>query len=332
MPLPESRPELAASPDAASVTPASILGIGCALPQTRIASSEIAGRLGLEPGWIERRTGIRHRRREHPETGVLRLATRAGQRALAAAGVEAAELDLVLVATLCADDLTPGAAPQVATALGAGKAGAFDIGAACNGFISALATAAGMIESGRAGRVLVIGAEVMSRFLDHADRRTAGLFGDGAGAAVVGAGGSGRIGRILLEGDGEAWELIRVKLSDRLLRMDGHATFLRAVAALTASTRELLEHERLDTGDIDLFVYHQANGRILSAVADRLGVDDGRVLDVIAETGNTSAASIPLALGEAIKTGRLQPGMRVVLGAVGAGLLWGTCLVEWGGA
>jgi len=330
VPLPESRPQ--ADPVPAPTTSASILGIGCALPQTRIASSEIAGRLGLEPGWIERRTGIRHRRREHPETGVLRLATRAGERALAAAGIEAAELDLVLVATLCADDLTPGAAPQVATALGANRAGAFDIGAACNGFISALATAAGMIESGRAGRVLVIGAEVMSRFIDHADRRTAGLFGDGAGAAVVGAGGTGRIGRILLEGDGEAAELIRVKLSDRLLRMDGHATFLRAVGALTASTQELLEHERLSTGDIDLFVYHQANGRILSAVADRLGVADGRVLDVIAETGNTSAASIPLALGEAIKTGRLQPGMRVVLGAVGAGLLWGTCLIEWGGA
>lgn len=330
MPLPESRPELDTTP--APTASASILGIGCALPQTRIASSEIAGRLGLEAGWIERRTGIRHRRREHPEAGVLRLATRAGERALTAAGVDATELDLVLVATLCADDLTPGAAPQVATALGAAKAGAFDIGAACNGFISALATAAGLVESGRARRVLVIGAEVMSRFIDHADRRTAGLFGDGAGAAVVGNGGSGRIGRVLLDGDGEGAELIRVSLSHRLLRMDGHATFLRAVAALTSSTQKLLEHERLTTDDIDLFVYHQANGRILSAVADRLGVADGRVLDVIAETGNTSAASIPLALGEAIRTGRLAPGMRVVLGAVGAGLLWGTCLLEWGQA
>lgn len=330
MPLPEARRRQATAP--ADTTSATILGIGCALPETRISSDEIAGRLGLEPGWIERRTGIRGRRREHPEGGVLRLATRAGERALAVSGVAADQLDLVIVATLCADELTPGAAAQVATGLGATGAGAFDVGAACAGFLSALAPAAAMIEAGRAERVLVIGAEVMSRFLDHADRRTAGLFGDGAGAAVVGAGGAGRIGPVLLHSDGEGAELIRVELSERLLRMDGHATFLRAVAALTGSTRELLERESLTTGDIDLFVYHQANGRILSAVGERLGVTDGRVLDVIAETGNTSAASIPLALGDAVASGRLRPGMRVVVGAVGAGLVWGTALIEWGGA
>jgi 3-oxoacyl-[acyl-carrier-protein] synthase-3 len=309
---------------------AGIGGLGSALPPKRIGNEAIAAHLGLEAGWIERRTGIRERRRAAPDEGVSELASRAGRAALRSAGIDARELDMVLVATLAADDITPGAAPIVAAALGAVNAAAFDIGAACAGSLAALALAAGWIESGRARHVLVIGAEVLTRFVDPDDRRTMPLFGDGAGAMVLSAGTSETFGPFVFGSDGSHAQTIRATRATGILEMDGHETFLRAVEQLSACTREVLMRAGLDLEDVDLFVYHQANARILSTVANRLGVPRERVFDCIAELGNTSAASLPLALEQAVRRGELKSGDRVVLGAIGAGLVWGATVLRWG--
>jgi 3-oxoacyl-[acyl-carrier-protein] synthase-3 len=292
----------------------------------------VATRLGVAPEWIERRTGIRSRRRARGNVRLADLAADAGRDALANAGVAPAELDMVLVATLSADELTPNAAPQVAHALGADGAGAMDIGAACTGFVSGLTLAAALVEAGRCDKALVIGAELLSRYTDRDDRSTAGLFGDGAGAVVVAADAAGTVGSASLGSDGAAAPYIVAPRDTGLIAMDGHETFKRAVSTLASNALETLEQNGLTRDDIDLFVFHQANGRILSAVAETLGVDDGRVLDAIAEVGNTSAASIPLALDEARRQGRLEPGARVLLGAVGAGFTWGATVVTWGAA
>ena len=311
---------------------AGIVGFGSALPSGIVSSNAIAQRIGVPAGWIERRTGIRRRRHAGADDRVWRLAAAAGSDALAAGGMDADALDLVLVATLAPDDITPNAAPLVAQALGATSAGAIDVGAACTGFVSALELGAACIESGRAEGVLVVGAEIMSRFVDHGDRRTAGLFGDGAGAVVLAPGQSGRVGASVLGCDGAAAEFIRAPRATGLIEMDGHETFRRAVATLCENARQTLAANGLTRDDVDLFVLHQANGRILSAVADGLGVKPARVLDVIADVGNTSAASIPLALAQAQRDGRLAAGDRVLLGAVGAGFTWGATVVTWGTA
>jgi 3-oxoacyl-[acyl-carrier-protein] synthase III len=329
-----SSPDLVVA--APSISPllrtAGVAGLGVALPEDAVSNADIAANIGVDAAWIERRTGIRSRRHAAPGARLTDLAAAAARNALAAAGTEAGAVDVVLVATLSADELTPNAAPQVAESIGAHSAGAMDIGAACTGFISGVAAGAGLIESGRADRVLIVGAEIMSRHLDHRDRKTAMLFGDGAGAVVVTADADGGIGPVVLRSDGAAAAFIRADRATGLVRMDGHETFKRATAALIGSTREVLDRSGLTTDDVDLFVYHQANGRITSAVAEALDVTDGRVLDVIADIGNTSAASIPLALAEARQLGLLHPGARVVLGAVGAGFTWGAAVLEWGRA
>lgn len=311
---------------------AGIAGLGSALPTEVVTNEAIAPRIGVDAEWIERRTGIRARRHAGAGTTVASLASAAGAEALMLAGLPADQLDLILVATLSPDDLTPTVAPRVANALGAERAGAIDVGAACTGFVSALGLGAGMIEAGRAETVLVIGAEILSRFLDHGDKRTAGLFGDGAGAALLATGDHGRVGPVVLAADGSAASLIQARHDEQLIRMDGHETFKRAVSALTSCTRDAVALADLTLDDIDLFVFHQANGRILSTLQETLGVAPERVLDVIADFGNTSAASIPLALARASREGLLAPGDRVVLGAVGAGFTWGATVVEWGRA
>jgi 3-oxoacyl-[acyl-carrier-protein] synthase-3 len=193
-----------------------------------------------------------------------------------------------------------------------------------------LALATGWIESGRAQHVLAIGAEVLTRFVDPDDRRTMPLFGDGAGAIVVSAGAGTAIGPFVFGSDGSRSHAIRATRATGLLEMDGHETFLRAVEKLSDCTREAIQRAGLGLEDVDLFIYHQANSRILQVVADRLGVPRDRVFDCIADFGNTSAASLPLALEEAVRTGALEPGAQVVLGAVGAGLVWGATVLRWG--
>jgi 3-oxoacyl-[acyl-carrier-protein] synthase-3 len=296
-----------------------------------VANAEIAERLGLDDEWIVSRTGIRERRRVAAGEGVVELAVAAGRQALERAGMEADEVDLVLVATLAPDDITPNAAPLVAHELGATRAGAMDIGAACTGFLTALSVATAQVESRRARNVLVIGSEVLSRFTDPDDRRTAALFGDGAGAAVVAPaeGGRGRIGPIALRADGSGYGLIVASKDDPYMRMQGHDTFREAVRRLSEATREAAELAAVELDQIDLFAYHQANSRILSAVAERLELDPGRVIDCIDRYGNTSAATLPIALDEAATRGMLASGDTVLLAAFGAGFTYGAGVIEW---
>jgi 3-oxoacyl-[acyl-carrier-protein] synthase III len=308
-----------------------IASIAAELPGRVIENEELARPLGIDSEWISSRTGVQRRRRAQGET-LVDLAAVAGARALVLADVDPAELDLVLVATFTPDQLQPHAAPLVADRLGARSAGAMDVGAACTGFLSALSLAAAQLESGRARAALVVGAELLSTVTDFGDRRTAGLFGDGAGAAVVTVGGPGQIGPVALRCDGGRAELIQATHEERLIRMDGRATFRAAVAAMTDVTQEVVSDAGLALEEIDLFVYHQANSRIISAVGERLGLPGDRVIDCLAECGNTSAASIPIALSQAAGRGMLRKGSRVLLSAFGAGLTWGAGIVEWEGA
>jgi 3-oxoacyl-[acyl-carrier-protein] synthase III len=322
---------LGAERRAPQIGTAGIVGMGSALPARAVTNAEIAARVGVDVAWIQRRTGICERRYAAAGERVSDLAAAAGRMALADAGVDAADVDLVLVATLAADEITPATAPLVAHELGMVDTAAIDVGAACAGTIAALAHATAWIEAGRARNVLVIGAEILTRFVDRDDRRTAPLFGDGAGALVVSWDAGGSFGPFVLGSDGGAAQAIRATRERGLLEMEGHETFLMAVQRLASCTEQVLAQAGLSLDDVDLFVYHQANGRILSSVAERLGVAGERVFDCIAQLGNTSAASVPLALVEAQRAGLLEPGTRVLLGAVGAGLVWGATVMTWGG-
>ncbi len=328
-PTPGSR--LGAPPAARTGQGCAIASVGVSLPETIVLNQAIATRLGVADDWIERRTGIRARRFAQPDERLATHATLAAGAGLKRAGVAAADVDLVLVATTTSDELLPNAAPLVAHALGASRAGAFDVGAACTGFLSALATGSAQIEAGRAGCVVVIGADFMSRITDHDDRATAAVFADGAGAAVlVATDQSSRIGPVVLGADGSGAEDIYVGRTEALIRMRGHETFREAVARLSESTLAATAAAGVELDEIDLFVYHQANGRILTAVAERLELAPDRVVDCIGEYGNTSAATLPLALGFSEAHGLLHEGDRVLLGAFGAGFTWGATVVEWG--
>jgi 3-oxoacyl-[acyl-carrier-protein] synthase-3 len=303
-----------------------IAAVGVSLPAQSVGNAEIEARIGLAEGWIERRTGIVSRRISSEGDSLTAHAAAAATDALERARVEAAEVDLVLVATTTADDVLPNAAPLVAGAIGAGHAGAFDIGAACTGFLSALAVGCGQIECRRARCVVVVGVDFMSRITDPLDRGTAAVFADGAGAVVLLACDEGRVGPIVLGSDAAGAEHIHVRRERPVVFMHGHETFREAVARMSEATVEAAAAANVDLDDIDLFVYHQANGRILAAVGERLGVAPERVVDCIGELGNTSAATVPLALAAADP----QPGDLVLLGAFGAGFTWGATVVRWG--
>jgi 3-oxoacyl-[acyl-carrier-protein] synthase-3 len=314
-----------------TVAGAAIGGVGTAVPERVIPNAPIADRLGVDDQWIVSRTGIRQRHALDSGERLSRLAAQAGLAALERAELDPADIDLLLVATTSKDELTPDAAPQVAAELGARGAGAIDVGAACTGFISALALARGQIESGTAERVLVVGADALVRHLDPDDKRTAALFGDGAGAVVVAAvEPPGRISKPVLRADGTQAELIYATHDERKIRMEGQETFRNAVQRLSEVTEEALSVADTEVEDIDLFVYHQANRRILSAVGERLGLPEERMVDCIERYGNTSAASIPLALAEAEASGTLVDGSRLLLAAFGAGFTWGGVVVDWG--
>ena len=309
---------------------AAIAGVAMALPERLISNDELAARLGVDPAWIAKRTGTRERPWASGEERLSSLAAQAGRTALERAGVEASELDLVLVATSTADEISPNAAPLVAGLIGAERAGALDVGAACTGWLSALAMACGQIESGRAGHALVVGADFLSRFLDVADRDTAPLFADGAGAAVVSATESaeGRIGPVVLHADHSGSHLIRLNRGDHI-RMDGQESFRAAVTSMVQVTAEALDASDCRLEDIDLFVYHQANSRIIRAVGQRLELPADRVVDYVGRFANSSTATLPIALSVALSEGRLAPGHRVLLAAFGGGLTWGGAVVEW---
>jgi 3-oxoacyl-[acyl-carrier-protein] synthase-3 len=307
--------------------------VALAVPETVVQSGAIAERLGVEEEWIVSRTGVRERRAARADERLSELAARAGGAALERAGLAASELDLILVGTSSPDEMTPTAAALVAHVLGAPQATALDVGAACTGFLGALALGAGQIEAGRCATALILGADVLHRHLDRDDPRTAALFGDGAGAVVMSAcDGPGGVGPIPIHSDGSGAAAIYATREEQVVRMDGHETFKHAVARMAEVTCEALERSGLELDDVDLFVYHQANGRILRAVAQRLGLAGERVVDVVERFGNTSAASIPIALAEAEADGRLRDGSRVLLATFGAGFVWGGGVIEWGAA
>jgi 3-oxoacyl-[acyl-carrier-protein] synthase-3 len=310
---------------------ASLASISMAVPDRVVGNDVVAAGAGVTEQWIVHRTGVHERRNVSEGETVLTLATEAGRLALEEAGVAAADVDLVLVATVTPDDILPNAAPLVATELGAYGAGAMDLGAACTGFLSALSMATAQVEGGRAEHVLVIGADVLSRFVDSTDRGTAALFADGAGATVVGPanGAGGWIGDIVLACDGRGGESIRASHDEGYLRMQGHDTFKAAVQRMSEATVEAVERTGLELDDIDLFVYHQANIRILRAIAERLELDESRIIDCIDRFGNTSSATLPIAMVDARKRGMLEPGMNVLLAAFGAGFTWGAGVIEW---
>jgi 3-oxoacyl-[acyl-carrier-protein] synthase III len=310
---------------------ATILSVATELPPGRLTNAELAASLGITEEWILARTGIRERRRAAPEERLTDYATRAGARALERAGVKAADLDLVMVATMTQDELTPNAAPLVAEALGAKRAGAFDIGAACTAFLSGLALAAAQIESGRCELILLVGADFITRITNYEDKRTAPLFADAAGAVVLGpAKGIGLIGPIVLGADGAHGATITASHAERKLYMDGPEVFRNAVNRMSEVTVQAVERAGLTLGDIDLFVYHQANARITKALGERLGLPAELVVDCIELLGNASAATLPVALTSAEQDGRLKPGARVLVSAFGAGFTWGGGVIEWG--
>jgi 3-oxoacyl-[acyl-carrier-protein] synthase III len=314
---------------AAPARTASIMGLGHYLPEEVVPNKPIAERIGVDDEWIVRRTGIRSRRRAAQDERLIDLAAKAGKQALQDAGTDPEEIDLVLVASLSQDQLTPNAAPVVAHELGAHRAGALDLGAACSGWLSGMSLAAAQVEIGRAERVLLIGAEILTRLTDYEDRKTAALWGDGAGAVVIGADGDGAIGPVVLSADGGLADVITASHEERLLRVEGHETFQTAVKRLTEATLEALARADMTLDDIDIFVYHQANARILRAVGERLELPSEKVADYIAEVGNTSAASIPLTLALLREDGRLHSGQCVLVAAIGAGFTWGAGTINW---
>jgi 3-oxoacyl-[acyl-carrier-protein] synthase-3 len=318
------------SPNRRSRVAAGISGFGAALPTTSVPTDDVAARVGVEPEWILRRTGIAARRHLTPDATLTDLATDAARAALEDAGVDGADLDAVLVATASADQVMPAAAPLVAQRLGAASAMAWDVNLACTGFLAGLEQGAALIESGRATTVLVIAAEALSRVTDHTDRKTAALFGDGAGAAVLVPGGPMRLGQSVLRAEGDDHGALVVDHDERLVRMDGQVVFQRAVAGMERCCIDVLAAAGVSVDDVDLVVPHQANARITLSLSERLGLPPERVVDAIREVGNTGAASIPLALDQARRDGRLPDEGLLLLTAFGAGFASGAVLVELG--
>jgi 3-oxoacyl-[acyl-carrier-protein] synthase-3 len=308
-----------------------IASLAMAAPPDVVDNGPIAARLGVAERWIVERTGVEQRRIAAPGERLAAYAAEAGAGAVEAAGIDAGELGLVLVATMSHEQLTPHAATLVAAQIGASRTGALDVNAACTGFLSALSMATGQIESRRADSALVIGADLTSRLTNRDDRSTAGLFGDGAGAVVLRpTDAPGRIGPVVLGSDGGRAALIQADRSDGLIRMKGPDTFRQAVDRLAEATLDALVAAGRTLADVDLFAYHQANSRIIRAVGERLELPTDRVIDCVPRYGNTSAASIPIALAEARGEGRLRDGTTVLCAAFGGGLAWGATVIEWG--
>jgi 3-oxoacyl-[acyl-carrier-protein] synthase-3 len=310
---------------------AGVFGLGAALPEHVITNDDIARRLDTSDEWIVRRTGIRTRRQLRDGEGLARLAAAACAEALEDAGREPGEVDRIIVSTITPDCLTPGLAPMVAGLLGCPvSTAAFDLNAACAGFLVALDEAAALVESGRARVVLVCGAEALSRITDHDDRGTAVLFGDGAGAVVVSGGDLEQgVTRFVHGNDPAQADALYAGRDERKLRMDGQTVYRHAVARMVEATREALWSSNLTVADVDLFVAHQANARIIEAAAAELGLDPERVAIDLDRCANTSSATIPLALHRAEREGRLLPGATVATVAFGAGFVWSAGVISW---
>jgi 3-oxoacyl-[acyl-carrier-protein] synthase-3 len=311
---------------------AGLLSIGTALPKLSLTNVELAEAQGLDTSdeWIVRRTGIKTRHRISGDETLTSLATLAAVEALDKAGKKSSDIDHIFACTVTPDQLTPGLAPMVAGEIGAPQAAATDLNAACSGFIYALDMAIGIVESGRADLILIVAAEALSRITDHEDRGTAILFGDGAGAVVVGAGNYAHgPGKFIFGSNSGQRELLYADVHERKLKMRGREVYRAAVENMVSASKEAIAASGITSADIDLFFAHQANARIIETAAKELGVPPEKVFFDVDRSANTSAASIPLALGRAEAEGVLKPNMTLGLTAFGAGFVWGAGIVRW---
>jgi 3-oxoacyl-(acyl-carrier-protein) synthase III len=340
------RPNVRAAGGVASVSGerrATIAGVGSCLPERVVPNAEFEALVETSDEWIRERTGIAERHFAADGQVTSDLATEAATRALAAAGVSPEQVDLIVCATLTPDTPIPATSVWVQRKLGL-ACPAFDVNAACAGFSYGLSAGAAFLESGAAETVVVIGAEILSRVLDMTDRSTCVLFGDGAGAVVLRPSSEPGIIGSMLGADGSAAEILiipaggsarpataaTVAARDHTIRMPaGREVFKRAVVEMANACRSLLEKSGYTADDVDVLIPHQANARIMVAVADRLGIPMDRAVVDVAEVGNTSAASIPIALDRAWRGGRIRPGSLVLLTSFGAGLAWGANLIRW---
>ena len=317
---------------------ARLIGTGSYLPGKPVSNDDMAARgIDTNDEWIVTRTGIRSRYLAEPGTTSSELGLVAAQRALEMAGVAAEDIDLIIVATSTPDFIFPSTACLIQGKLGNKGAAAFDIQAVCSGFTYALGIAEKFIRSGSHKKALVVGAEVFSRILDWNDRGTCVLFGDGAGAVVLEASEKPGVLATAMHADGSQNGILNVPgqicggqvTGDPFLRMDGQAVFKFAVRVLADVAEEVCHHAGVQTGDVDWLIPHQANIRIIEATGKKLGVDRSKVIVTVDRHGNTSAASVPLALDEAVRDGRIKRGHKVLLEGVGGGFTWGAALLEF---
>ena len=314
---------------------ARFLGLGRALPSTVVSNADLEARLDTSDAWIKERTGIVERRVADPGQTTGNLAATAGADALNRSGVDPADVDVVIVATTTPDTPCPATAAAVQARLGTAGA-AFDLNAACAGFAYAVYVGIGMLSAGSVGHVLVIGADRFTALVDPDDRATAILFGDGAGAVLLGGAsdhirdGPGLLGADL-GGDGTALTALHVPPGEQYVSMDGQEIYRRATRGLVDSCSRALVAARSTPDDVDLFVPHQANARIIEATARRLHIPAERVVVDVDRYGNTSAASVPIALADADDDGRLSDGSTVLMAGIGAGMAWASLYVRWGG-
>ena len=323
---------------------AKITGTGMYVPDRVLTNRDLEHMVETSDEWIRERTGIRERRIAAPDQASSDLAVIAARRALESAGLSPGDVDQIVLATTTPDRYLPSCACTVQAKLGASNAAAYDVFAACTGFVYGLGIARGVIGTGQADTVLVIGVETLSRIVDYTDRNTCVLFGDGAGAAVlqpceagdgilaISMGSDGTLGEVLeipAGGSGQPASAETVQARGHFIKMRGRELFKIAVRAMEDSVRRTLETTGLSTDDIDLLVPHQANQRILDAVQQRLGIPAHKVIGNIERYGNTSSASIPISLDEVVREGRLKPGDHVGLVAFGGGATWGATLMRW---
>lgn len=318
-----------------------IVGCGAYLPETVLTNAELSQRVDTTDEWIRERTGIRERRVAREGETTSHLALQAAREALADAAIDAGELDLVIVATTTPDETFPATATTIQARLGMTRGAAFDVQAVCSGFIYGLAVADNFIRAGQARTVLLIGAETMSRLLDWSDRTTCVLFGDGAGAIVLRAGegdGTNKDSGVLntkIYSDGRLHDLLYVDggpsstRTTGYLRMQGREVFRHAVTNISAAIEASVAEAGLAVSDVDWFVPHQANQRILDGTARKLGIAPEKLVSTVAVHGNTSSASVPLALVTAVRDGRIKRGQLVLFEAMGGGFTWGAGLVRW---
>ena len=322
-----------------------IAGTGQSLPDRVLTNRDLEKIVDTSDEWITSRTGIKERHQAASDEYTSLFATTAARRALDKAGIDAADIDLLMCATVCPDMSLPSTAVFVQSQLGAKRAAAFDIVAACSGFLYGLTIADQFIRSGQYKAILVIGAELLTRYVDYTDRSTCVIFGDGAGAGVIVPSPNDRRGVLAarIQSDGNYADFLytpgggtrhpasveSVQQGQHFIKMRGNELFKVAVRSMEDISRQVLDEVKMTANDIDLLVPHQANQRITDAVADRLGVRPEKVYSNIAKIGNTSSASIPICLDDLVASGRLKDGMTVMLTSFGAGTTWGAVLLRW---